>query len=140
MGSEQRLEYSMVGDTVNVAARLESGTKGVGAPILVSRNTAAAAKSFIFVPLGELPLKGKSRPEPVFALHAKNTGDLTDFNQFLELHEKAVHAIDTDQPDAADAVAAACATSDGARYASFYEKRLAGHTPELVVTKNPGGS
>ncbi|MBX9760474.1 MAG: adenylate/guanylate cyclase domain-containing protein, partial [Beijerinckiaceae bacterium] len=55
MGSEQRLEYSMVGDTVNVAARLESGTKGVGAPILVSRNTAAAAKSFIFVPLGELP-------------------------------------------------------------------------------------
>ncbi len=71
MGSEQRLEYSMVGDTVNVAARLEAGTKGVGAPILVSRATADAAKSFLFVPLGVLPLKGKSRPEPVFALHAK---------------------------------------------------------------------
>jgi adenylate cyclase len=140
MGSEQRLEYSMVGDTVNVAARLESGTKGVGAPILVSRNTAAAAKSYLFVPLGELPLKGKSRAEPVFALHAKRTGDLDEFNEFLELHDRAVRAIDTDQPDATKAIAAACATRDGARYASFYEKRLAGHTPELVVTKNPGGS
>ncbi|MFN3890480.1 MAG: CHASE2 domain-containing protein [Beijerinckiaceae bacterium] len=140
MGSEQRLEYSMVGDTVNVAARLESGTKGVGAPILVSRGTAAAAKSHLFVPLGELPLKGKSRPEPVFALHSKKISDLTAFNEFLKLHELAIHAIDTDQPDVHERIAAACATEDGARYAAFYEKRLAGHTPELVTTKNPGGS
>lgn len=140
MGSEQRLEYSMVGDTVNIAARLESGTKALGAPILVSRDTAAAARSHLFVPLGELVLKGKSRLEPVFALHARKEGDMTDFEEFLDLHAQATEAIDAGDPNARERTAKACATPDGARYASFYERRLAGLAPELALTKNPGGS
>jgi adenylate cyclase len=140
MGSEQRLEYSMVGDTVNVAARLEAGTKGVGAPILVSRATADAAKSFLFVPLGVLPLKGKSRPEPVFALHAKTTAYNHVFYEFLSLHDRAIVAIEDRSPDARELVAQALSTPDGARYASFYEGRLAGQLAQVAASKSPGGS
>lgn len=139
MGSEQRLEYSMVGDTVNVAARLESGTKDVGAPIMVSQATAKTASSHLFVPLGELPLRGRTRAEPVFALHARKLDQNYDFKEFLLLHNIALVAIAQRLPTAGASIAAACATRDGARYAGFYANSLAGIEPALAG-KKPGGS
>lgn len=140
MGSEQRLEYSMVGDTVNVAARLEAGTKGAGVPILVSRATAVAAKSFLFVPLGVLPLKGKSRPEPVFALHAKIGPQNTVFDYFILFHNQALSAIEAQSPNARALVDQAASTPDGARYRAFYEGALAGAVAKTMPSKSPGGS
>ncbi len=69
MGSQQRFDYSIVGDRVNVAARLESLTKELGVPILVSEATARAARGFHFVDLGEHDLRGRSAATHVYALH-----------------------------------------------------------------------
>ena len=65
MGSEQRFDYTAIGDAVNVAARLESGTKAAGVDVLIGSATADKAK----VKLQSIPsieAKGKSKKLEVY--------------------------------------------------------------------------
>jgi adenylate cyclase len=66
VGDEARLEFSVLGDTVNVAARLEQETKAVGLRLVVSRNFLAAAGETVvgreWQPLGSRILRGRARP------------------------------------------------------------------------------
>lgn len=65
----KKFEYAAIGDTVNVAARLESATKELGVPVLISAATASRLPSReALVPLGEIALKGKSEPLAVYGL------------------------------------------------------------------------
>jgi class 3 adenylate cyclase len=68
-GTHQRATYTCVGDTVNVAARLESHTKVVNRPILIDEYTRRGLGDGIAVePQGELLMKGKSEPINVYAV------------------------------------------------------------------------
>lgn len=66
IGDAARLEFSVLGDTVNVAARLEQEAKAVGLRLVVSRNFLKAAgemtESRDWQPLGSRSLRGRAQP------------------------------------------------------------------------------
>jgi adenylate cyclase len=68
-GTQQRATYTCVGDTVNVASRLESHTKVVKRPILIDERTRRGLDNGIAVePQGEMLMKGKTEPINVYAV------------------------------------------------------------------------
>jgi len=68
-GTQNRATYTCIGDTVNLAARIEDYTKQAGKPILIDRFTREALTDSIQVEeLGEVMFKGKNQAVNVFAV------------------------------------------------------------------------
>jgi class 3 adenylate cyclase len=68
-GTHHRATYTCVGDTVNIAARLESHTKVANRPILIDENTRRGLDGAIAVESqGEVLVKGKTQPVKVYAV------------------------------------------------------------------------
>ncbi|HUX26942.1 MAG TPA: adenylate/guanylate cyclase domain-containing protein, partial [Burkholderiales bacterium] len=73
MGSMQRFDYSVLGDAVNLAARLESATKEYGVEIIIGDNTQALVPNLATMELDLVKVKGKTEASRIFGLFGDET-------------------------------------------------------------------
>jgi adenylate cyclase len=73
LGLETRFDYSALGDTVNLASRVEGATKTVGYDILAAAETRRAAPGLAWLPAGAVVLKGKAVAAQVYLLVGDGT-------------------------------------------------------------------
>ncbi|MEZ5292487.1 MAG: adenylate/guanylate cyclase domain-containing protein [Vicinamibacterales bacterium] len=78
IGSDTIMSYTVIGDHVNLGARLESLNKDFGTRILISEGTRRQLKgSYDLRPLGDVLVKGKSKPVQVFEVRTGGTNGAT---------------------------------------------------------------
>jgi adenylate cyclase len=76
MGSDFRFNYSVLGDTVNLASRLEGRTKDYRIPVVIGSRTAEGAKKkFAVMEIDLIMVKGKKQPEAVFTVLGRSEVD-----------------------------------------------------------------
>jgi len=97
VGSDQRFNYSVMGDTVNVASRLEGQTKDYAQIILIGESTYQAAQASInagraplaFLELDLIALKGKVLPERIYAvIGGADIAEADNYQPLIEAQDK----------------------------------------------------
>jgi adenylate cyclase len=92
MGSDLRFDYSVFGDSVNLASRLEGQSKEYGFPIIVGSTTALAAKDrFAILELDFIMVKGKTEPEVIYAIAGRE--DTAQSGRFQRLRNLTIEML-----------------------------------------------
>jgi adenylate cyclase len=92
MGSDLRFDYSVLGDSVNLASRLEGQSKEYGFPIIVGSRTALAVKEkFAILELDFIMVKGKKEPEVIYAIAGR--ADTAQSGRFQRLRNLTIEML-----------------------------------------------
>ena len=94
MGSEQRFDYSVLGDSVNLASRLESQSKNYGAHVVVGEASYGKIKDeFAFIELDLIAVKGKTEAVRIYSLEGNRELSASEsFQTFKRAHDRMLVA------------------------------------------------
>jgi adenylate cyclase len=128
LGTETRFDYSVIGDNVNVASRLEGQSKTYDVVTVVGESTIARAPDFAFLELDLLKVKGKKEATRIFALlgnaEFKRSRAFTDFSAH---HDEFLRKYRAKDWDAADMLRRECDRMNGSglsRLYALYRERI----------------
>jgi adenylate cyclase len=127
MGAEQRFDYSVLGDDVNLASRLEGQSKTYGVDIVMGEQTYEWADDYAAVELDVIRVKGKREAVRIYALLGEpEMRDSPEFGEFNERHQAMLAAYRGQQWQQARRLVAECRNLNGDVSALYdlYEKRL----------------
>jgi adenylate cyclase len=121
MGSERRFDYSVLGDTVNLAARLEGQSKTYGVDVIIGEATRAAAPGWAALELDLIAVKGKHQAVRIYALLGDaEAARSPNFLALAERHDAMLACYRAqDWPAAAEAVS--CCRPLDARLTHLYD-------------------
>jgi adenylate cyclase len=102
-GSDERFDYSAIGNDVNLASRFESLTKFYGLPIVVGQSTAEAAADFAVIEIDLISVAGYQQPVRLFALLGDQTvRDQPEFQEVLSRQNAMLDAYRSRQFEVAE--------------------------------------
>ena len=133
MGSDMRFDYSVLGDAVNLAARLEGQSKNYSVGIVIGEATRDAVPDFASIELDLIAVKGKTEAVRIFALFGDPEMKASERFQALAEHNAAMLEAYRGQDWAAAREALGrCRNVDGAveGFYQLYEERIAAYEAE----------
>jgi adenylate cyclase len=121
LGSETRFDYSVIGDNVNVASRLEGQSKTYDVGTVVGESTTARAPDFAFLELDLLKVKGKTEATRAFALLGDSAlKQSQNFIALTERHGEFLARYRAKDWDAAEALSRECEKMNISRLEHLY--------------------
>jgi adenylate cyclase len=136
LGSEQRFAYSALGDTVNIASRLEGLSRAYSVDIVVAEGTAREAGPMAFLELDQVKVKGRTAPVQVFTVLGDTAyAEQESFKALAGPHQRMIAAYRAQRWAEAQAELHACRSQalttggplDLTGFYALYESRIAGY-------------
>lgn len=122
MGSRQRFAYSVLGDSVNLASRLEGQTKTYDVPIILGEETNNQIEGMATLELDLIQVKGKSKPVRIFTLVGdENFAAGAEFRNWSEKHAQMIASYRAQDFDGVFKCASECISLSSGNMKTLYQ-------------------